>query len=130
MTLVESREYGQNELLITHYYQNPLFKLKDAFLKACGKLDIDVLSIDDTFNDYLIAIKGVEVLMKFVARKANYSNANSVRSNIDKTIDRAFNQASDISIFHILDEFYGEKMTTKEFISSCVLYVRKNTKNS
>ena len=65
MTLVESREYGQNELLITHYYQNPLFKLKDAFLKACGKLDIDVLSIDDTFNDYLIAIKGVEVLMKF-----------------------------------------------------------------
>ena len=75
-------------------------------------------------------LQKIEVLMKFVARKANYSNANSVRSNIDKTIDRAFNQASDISIFHILDEFYGEKMTTKEFISSCVLYVRKNTKNS
>ena len=75
-------------------------------------------------------LQKIEVLMKFVAKKANYSNANSVRSNIDKTIDRAFNQASDISIFHILDEFYGEKMTTKEFISSCVLYVRKTIRNS
>lgn len=75
-------------------------------------------------------LQKMEVLMHNVARRENYSNAKSVRSNIDKTIERTFNQASDSSIFYILDEYYGEKMTTREFIGSCVLYVRKVVKNS
>ena len=75
-------------------------------------------------------LQKMKVLMRNVARRENYSNAKSVRSNIDKTIERTFNQTNDNSIFYILDEYYGDKMTTKEFISSCVLYIRKILKNS
>lgn len=75
-------------------------------------------------------LQKMKVLMRNVARRENYSNAKSVRSNIDKTIERTFNQTNDNSIFYILDEYYGDKMTTKEFISSCVLYIRKVLKNS
>ena len=75
-------------------------------------------------------LQKIEVLMKKIACKENYSNAKSVRSTIDKTIERTFNQTNDNSIFYILDEYYGDKMTTKEFISSCVLYIRKILKNS
>ena len=71
-----------------------------------------------------------EILMKNVARKENYSNAKSVRSTIDKIIERTFDRAQDKNIFRALDQYYGEKMTTKEFIISCVLYVRKTIRNS
>ena len=63
--------------------------------------------------------------MKNVAQKEKYSNAKSVRSNIDKIIEKTFDLTSDDSIFYILDEYYGEKMTTKSFINSCVLYISK-----
>lgn len=77
-----------------------------------------------------MTLQKIEVLMKNVAQRENYSNPKSVRSSIDKTIERTFNQANDTSVFYILDEYYGEKMTTKDFISSCVLYVRKVMKNN
>ena len=77
-----------------------------------------------------MTLQKIEVLMKNVAQRENYSNPKSVRSSIDKTIERTFNQANDTSVFYILNEYYGEKMTTKDFISSCVLYVRKIMKNS
>lgn len=76
-----------------------------------------------------LLLQKMEVLMKNVACKENYSNAKSVRSIIDKTIDKTFYQANDNSIFYILDEYYGEKMTTKDFINSCVLYIHKVVKN-
>ena len=72
----------------------------------------------------------IEILMKNVAKKENYLNAKSVRSTIDKMIERTFDRAQDKNVFNILDEYYGEKMTTKEFISSCVLYIRKTIRNS
>lgn len=77
-----------------------------------------------------ILLQKVEILMKTVAYKEKYTNARSVRSNIDKTVERTFYQTSDNSIFYILDEYYGEKMTTKSFINSCTLYIRKTIKNS
>lgn len=77
-----------------------------------------------------ILLHKIEILMKHVAQKENYDNVKSVRSIIDKTIDKIFFQTNDSSIFYILDEYYGEKMTTKSFISSCVLYIRKAIKNS
>lgn len=72
----------------------------------------------------------IEILMKNVAKKENYLNAKSVRSTIDKMIERTFDRAQDKNVFNILDEYYGEKMTTKEFISSCVSYIRKAMRNS
>ena len=72
-----------------------------------------------------ILLQNMELLMRNVARRENYSNAKSVRSNIDKAIERMFNQTTDNSIFYILDEYYGDKMTTKEFINSCVLHIHK-----
>ena len=72
----------------------------------------------------------IEILMKNVAKKENYLNAKSVRSTIDKTIERTFDRVQNKDIFNILDQYYGEKMTTKEFIGSCVLYIRKTVKNS
>lgn len=75
-------------------------------------------------------LQKTEILMKFVAKKENYRNSSSVRSTIDKTIERTFDRTQDKNVFKILDQYYGEKMTTKEFISSCVLYVRKTIRNS
>ena len=77
-----------------------------------------------------VLLQKIEILMRNVAHRERYRNAKSVRSTIDKTIERTFNQTNDNSIFYILDEYYGDKMTTKEFISSCVLYIRKVLKNS
>ena len=77
-----------------------------------------------------ILLKKMEILMENVAQKEKYSNAKSVRSNIDKIIEKTFYQTTDSSIFYILDEYYGEKMTTKSFISSCTLYIRKAMKNN
>ena len=68
--------------------------------------------------------------MKNVAKMENYSNAKSVRSTIDKMIERTFDRTQDKNIFNILNGFYGEKMTTKEFISSSVSYIRKTMKDS
>ena len=70
-----------------------------------------------------------EMLMKAVAQKENYNNAKSVRSTIDKTIERAFNRTQNKSVYNIINQYYREKMTTKEFIGSCVLYIRKSVKN-
>ena len=67
--------------------------------------------------------------MQNVAQKEKYTNVRSVRSTIDKTVERTFYQTNDNSIFYILDEYYGEKMTTKSFINSCTLYIRKALKN-
>ena len=75
-------------------------------------------------------LQKIEILMKNVAKKENYTNAKSVRSTIDKTIERTFDRVQNKDIFNILDQYYGEKMTTKEFIGSCVLYIRKTVKNS
>ncbi len=77
-----------------------------------------------------ILLQKIEILMKYVAYKEKYTNARSVRSTIDKTVERTFYQTNDDSIFYILDEYYGEKMTTKSFINSCTLYIRKTIKNS
>lgn len=71
-----------------------------------------------------------EILMKNVTKSENCSNAKSVRSTIDKMIERTFDRAQDKNIFNILDEYYGEKMTTKEFISSSVSYIRKTIRDS
>lgn len=76
-----------------------------------------------------ILLQKIEILMKNVAYKEKYTNVRSVRSTIDKTVERTFYQTNDNSIFYILDEYYGEKMTTKSFISSCTLYIRKALKS-
>lgn len=68
--------------------------------------------------------------MSIVAKKENYGNAKSVRSIIDKTIEKSFNHAKDKNIFYMLDEFYGEKLTTKVFINSSVLYIHKIMRNT
>lgn len=75
-------------------------------------------------------LQKIEILMKNVAKMENYSNAKSVRSTIDKMIERTFDRTQDKNIFNILNGFYGEKMTTKEFISSSVSYIRKTMKDS
>lgn len=71
-----------------------------------------------------------DVLMSIVAKKENYGNAKSVRSIIDKTIEKSFNRAKDKNIFYMLDEFYGEKLTTKVFINSSVLYIHRIMRNT
>ena len=75
-------------------------------------------------------LRKIEDLMKIVAKQEGYNNARSVRSTIDKIIERTFEQSNDNSIFYILDEYYGEKLTTKTFISSCVSNIRKIMKNN
>lgn len=70
----------------------------------------------------------VEMLMNDIAEK-EHCNARSVRSTIDKTIKRTFYYSKDNSVFYILTEYYGEVMTTKEFISSCVMHIRKSLRS-
>ena len=77
-----------------------------------------------------VLLQKIEILMRNVAHREKYRNAKSVRSTIDKTIERVFDRAQDKNVFNILDEYYGEKMTTKEFISSCVSHIRKIMRNN
>ena len=123
------REFSKNDItleLINSIVDDLLSKLRIPFSKGSRLLKVAIIVAYTRQN----LLQKIEILMNTVAQRENYSNAKSIRSTIDKTIERTFNQANDNSIFYILDEYYGEKMTTKDFINSCVLHIRKTIKNS
>jgi len=123
------REFSKNDItleLINSIVDDLLSKLRIPFSKGRRLLKVAIIVAYTRQN----LLQKIEILMNTVAQRENYSNAKSIRSTIDKTIERTFNQANDNSIFYILDEYYGEKMTTKDFINSCVLHIRKTIKNS
>lgn len=123
------REFSKNDItleLINSIVDDLLSKLRIPFSKGRRLLKVAIIVAYTRQN----LLQKIEILMNTVAQRENHSNAKSVRSTIDKTIERTFNQANDNSIFYILDEYYGEKMTTKDFINSCVLHIRKTIKNS
>lgn len=123
------KEFSKNDItleLINSIVDDLLSKLRIPFSKGRRLLKVAIIVAYTRQN----LLQKIEILMNTVAQRENYSNAKSVRSTIDKTIERTFNQANDNSIFYILDEYYGEKMTTKDFINSCVLHIRKTIKNS
>lgn len=123
------KEFSKNDItleLINSIVDDLLSKLRIPFSKGRRLLKVAIIVAYTRQN----LLQKIEILMNTVAQRENYSNAKSIRSTIDKTIERTFNQANDNSIFYILDEYYGEKMTTKDFINSCVLHIRKTIKNS
>ena len=103
--------------------------LKNLHIPICkGRVLLKRSILTAYTRPYLL--RKIEDLMKIVAKQEGYNNARSVRSTIDKIIERTFEQSNDNSIFYILDEYYGEKLTTKTFISSCVSNIRKIMKNN
>lgn len=67
----------------------------------------------------------IKLLMRNVAIKNNQKNVSSVRSTVDKTISRTFDNCTDLSIFEIFENFYGEKLTTRDFLGGTVRYIKK-----
>lgn len=121
----ESAKQNTSLEMINSIVDDLLSKLRIPFGKGRSLLKVAIILA----YTKPVLLKKIEVLMQNVAQKEKYTNVRSVRSTIDKTVERTFYQTNDNSIFYILDEYYGEKMTTKSFINSCTLYIRKALKN-
>ena len=92
------REFSKNDItleLINSIVDDLLSKLRIPFSKGRRLLKVAIIVAYTRQN----LLQKIEILMNTVAQRENYSNAKSIRSTIDKTIERTFNQANDNSIF-------------------------------
>lgn len=108
MAIIETKENDNLEILKTHYYKASYEQVKAVYLDVLGKMNFNIVSVDDNYNEIFAEVPHMSVTAKIIEQTPK-------ETSIDFYVNAEYLIGSKKKVFTFIQAVYNEIAKKYEF---------------